>query len=58
VAGSPLEQFRDAKLARIFGTDLFGALFLGISRLGRYALLSAGLLLAFGSLSISVIPSR
>lgn len=58
VISSPLEQFRDAKLARAFRIDVFRALFLGLSRLGRFALLSAVLLFGFGSLSVTVIPSR
>jgi len=53
-----LEQFRDAKLARAFRIDAFRALFLGLSRLGRFALLSAILLFGFGSLSVAVIPTR
>jgi hypothetical protein len=55
---SPLEQFRDVKLARIFRIDLFRVLFLGISRLGVFALLSRGLVIAFRTLSVRVIPTR
>ncbi len=57
-ASSPLEQFRNASLSRAFRTDAIRALFLGLSRLGRFAILSTVLLFAFGSISLRVIPSR
>lgn len=58
VVNSPLEQFRDVKLASFLRIDLFGALFLGISRLRLFALTSGVLIVAFGSFSVNIIPSR
>lgn len=55
---SPLEQFRDIKLASILNTDLFRALFLGLSRLRLFALFSRIVIVIFGCASVKIIPRR